>query len=239
MQVVLHVQPSWMVWKGELACLLGLMALLLLCIVGVTSLPSVSASLNWAEWRFVQSRLGLGALLLALGHVAAMGGPGWATAGWRVFKSITFLSSILPAATLLLRFLLAVPPLGPRLTKIRNGWERVPADSAPTSHSKSDSHDVALKSTSSTCSTSCSSKPRGILKSGCASSRLGCGSVKNGTNTFTPIYTAVRTEGEGEGREGESREGESVGVEEACVGCQESVVHASSLPSRSCQCSNV
>jgi hypothetical protein len=228
-----------MVWKGEVACLLGLAALLLLCIVGLTSLPSVSATLNWAEWRFVQSKLGMLALLLAAGHVVAMGSPHWVSAGWRIFKSISFLSLLLPAFTLLLRLILALPPLGTQLNNIRNGWERVSSNSS--SKNTAAGNDVKIDSTSSsTCSTSCSSR-KGILKAGCGSSKNA-----NGKKKFSPIYTAVKMNGEGDddGEEEERREleKEGVGMLEGlggCVGCQESVVHQTSLPSRGCQCSNV
>jgi len=71
-QVSLRLQPAWMVWKGELACLLGLLALLLLIIVGLASIPSISTSLNWAEWRLIQSRIGVLALFLAVAHLTAM-----------------------------------------------------------------------------------------------------------------------------------------------------------------------
>ncbi|KAK7090628.1 metalloreductase STEAP4-like [Littorina saxatilis] len=124
-QMTIKLQPAWMVWKGELACLFGLAALLLLSLVGVASLPSVSASLNWAEWRLIQSIIGIMALFLAVAHVVAMGAPGWAKGGWtKTFRSITFLSGFLPAVTVLLRMILALPPLSLRLKKIRRGWER-------------------------------------------------------------------------------------------------------------------
>ena len=124
-QVSLRLQPAWMVWKGELACLLGLLALLLLIIVGLASIPSISTSLNWAEWRLIQSRIGVLALFLAVAHLTAMGAPGWAKGGWgKTFRSITFLSGLLPAVTVLLRLVLALPPIGRHLKKIRRGWER-------------------------------------------------------------------------------------------------------------------
>jgi hypothetical protein len=133
-----------MTWKGEVSSLLGIASLLLLCIVGVTTLPSVSATLTWAEWRFVQSRLGTAALLLAALHVVAMGAPVWVTEGWRVFKSIFFLSFLLPAFTLLLRFVLALPPHGTQLTNIRKGWERVKVTGAT---STTAGNDVPMEST--------------------------------------------------------------------------------------------
>ena len=176
-QMTLKLQPAWMVWKGELACLLGLVALLLLVIVGLASLPSVSASLNWAEWRLIQSRIGVVALFLAVAHVTAMGAPGWAKGGWgKTFRSITFLSGFLPAVTVLLRFVLALPPINQRLKKIRRGWER----NSP----HSDTFPLGSPSQLDRC---CSSR-KGILKK---TSAAGGGRISR-----NPIYTAITVDQE-------------------------------------------
>ncbi|XP_059175003.1 metalloreductase STEAP4-like [Physella acuta] len=50
------VEP-WMTWKGEIASLLGILTYALMCVLAVTSIPSVAETLNWVEWHFIQSKL--------------------------------------------------------------------------------------------------------------------------------------------------------------------------------------
>lgn len=209
-QMVVNVQPAWMVWKGELACLCGLASLLLLVLVGIASLPSVSSVLNWAEWRLLQSRIGVLALSLAVAHVVAMGAPGWVKGGWgKMFRSITFLSGFLPALTVLLRVVLALPPLRHHLKKIRHGWERNAAASDD------------FQSGSSLNSKACCSARKGILKTNScmSSSASDKGFRLNSQNT---VYTALAMDGE---------------IEE-CGSCQIENPHPS-LPTRGCDCSVV
>lgn len=214
--VVVKLQPAWMVWKGELACLLGLAAVLLLVVVGVASLPSVSASLNWAEWRVLQSRLGLLALFLALAHVVAMGAPGWAKGGWeKTFRSITFLSGFTPALTLLLRLGLALPPLGRRLQRIRRGWEPERSCLLP-----------VRCSSSSTSSSASSLTGRG----GASGGRKSC--IKTGPSAGklparfadSALYTPVKTEVDLEGGRG------------GCSSCRHDNA-TGGMPTRTCACS--
>ena len=115
---------TWMNWKGEAACLTGIISFLAFCLIAMSTLPSVSASLNWREWRFIQSRLGHVALFLAVVHVIVMGAPGWIKKPTEIVMSITFLSSILPWITLLSKLCLCVPCIDRYLKRIRKGWER-------------------------------------------------------------------------------------------------------------------
>ena len=124
--VTLPVTRTWMIWKGEAACLVGITAFLLMSVVALTSIPSVSESLNWAEWSCVQSKLGTFVLTMSVAHVAIMGGPGWLKPGFKFWKSITFLSSILPFIVLLMKLVFTFPPLARHLRNIRRGWERCP-----------------------------------------------------------------------------------------------------------------
>lgn len=179
--VVVMLEPAWMIWKGELACLLGLTALLLLCLVGITSLPSVSASLNWAEWRFVQSKIGMVGLTLALAHAIVMGAPHWADGWLKTFRSISFLSSLLPAVTVLLRVVLALPPLSGRLKRIRHGWEK-----------HQPCNDVIVTSSGR------SAGRRSNLKKAAS-----CGAGNGSSGKMSPIYTAINMEREmGAGEDG-------------------------------------
>ncbi|KAK6962179.1 metalloreductase STEAP4 [Biomphalaria glabrata] len=122
---VLPVSPGVMIWKGEAACLVGITAFVILAIVAVTSIPSVGDSLNWSEWRCIHSKLSLAGLILTVGHVCIMGAPNWVNLETlKLFKSITFLSILLPLLVILLRLTFGCPPLSGYLRKIRRGWER-------------------------------------------------------------------------------------------------------------------
>ncbi|KAL4220736.1 Metalloreductase steap4 [Mactra antiquata] len=115
---------TWMNWKGEAACLTGILSFILLCILCVSTLPSVTDSLNWREWRFVQSKLGHVALGLAIVHVLVMGVPGWVKSPTKIYKSITFLSSIVPWITIMLKLFFCLPCSDRYIMKIRKGWDR-------------------------------------------------------------------------------------------------------------------
>ena len=123
--LVLTPTKQWMTWKGEAASGLGILAFLLMAIVALTSIRSIGDSLNWSEWRCVQSHLGYVVLAVSAAHVTAMGAPGWKKRGFPdVFKSITFLSVLLPLAVLAMKLAFSLPPLSGYLAKIRRGWER-------------------------------------------------------------------------------------------------------------------
>ena len=52
---------------------IGTMSMFLTCILGISSLPGVSAMLTWREFSFIQSSLGWLALLTATLHDALLG----------------------------------------------------------------------------------------------------------------------------------------------------------------------
>ncbi|XP_071084487.1 metalloreductase STEAP4-like isoform X1 [Haliotis cracherodii] len=122
----LHLpMKTWMIWKGEAACLVGIIAFILLCLLATTTLPSVGDSLNWREWRFVQSTLGYTVLFLSICHVMVMGVPGWVKKGFpKAFGSITFLCLILPVTVFVMKLILTMPCVNKYVSKIRKGWER-------------------------------------------------------------------------------------------------------------------
>lgn len=117
-------QIAWMNWKGEAACMTGIFAYVTMCFICVTTFPSVTDTLNWREWRFAQSKLGHAALFLSVVHVLVMGIPGWSKNPQKIYKSITFLSSILPWITLALKIFFSLPCVDNYVMKIRRGWER-------------------------------------------------------------------------------------------------------------------
>jgi len=104
------------IWIGA-----GVIAYFVAVVLGVTSLPSVSTSLSWREFRMIQSLLGWLCLLLSITHCAVN--------GWKnifVFKYCFFPGAeqlpLLPCAlTILLKIPLLFPWIDSRLTQIRQG----------------------------------------------------------------------------------------------------------------------
>ena len=55
-------------WRGECFLMSGVFGFALVVILGISSLPSVSASLTWKEFAFIQSGLGWVAMALLCAH---------------------------------------------------------------------------------------------------------------------------------------------------------------------------
>uniref|UniRef100_A0A3Q3GV05 STEAP3 metalloreductase n=1 Tax=Labrus bergylta TaxID=56723 RepID=A0A3Q3GV05_9LABR len=128
-QVTNKVEYSWVekeVWRMELYLSAGIMALGLLSLLAVTSLPSVSNTVNWREFSFIQSTLGYTALIMATLHTLLYGWDhAFDPAQYRFNLPPTFmLVLILPAVVLLGRLALLVPCVARRLRQIRRGWEK-------------------------------------------------------------------------------------------------------------------
>ena len=99
----------------------GIIAYFVAVVLGVTSLPSVSSSLSWKEFRLLQSCLGWLCLLLSTTHCAVLGWSSLIQLRYSFFLSSTQLPLILPAITILLKIPLLVPFIDRRLTQIRQG----------------------------------------------------------------------------------------------------------------------
>merc|ERR1719189_1065917 len=57
-----------MTWQGECFLISGVFGFSLVVLLGLSSLPSVSASLTWKEFAFIQSGLGWVAMILLCAH---------------------------------------------------------------------------------------------------------------------------------------------------------------------------
>ncbi|XP_031414194.1 metalloreductase STEAP3 isoform X2 [Clupea harengus] len=120
---------SWVeeeVWRMELYVSAGILALGLLSLLAVASLPSVGNSLNWREFTFIQSRLGYTALLMSTLHTLLFGWDrAFQPSQYHFYLPPTFMLALtLPCAVLLCRLALALPCVARRLARIRRGWER-------------------------------------------------------------------------------------------------------------------
>ncbi len=110
-----------MEWRGEAFLTTGVLCFALAVVLGITSLPSVTASLTWKEFAFVQSKLGWLCLLLACAHNLLYGWPYLNGPSCHVPSSFQY-CMYLPALTILLKIPLIF--LSGYLDKIRGGWER-------------------------------------------------------------------------------------------------------------------
>ena len=100
-----------------------MITLSLAIILGITSLPSVSGSLSWREFRLVQSRMGWLCLFIAWWHVVL---SGWGVSKMFAFKcgvgSEPFVGAVLPTITLATKIPLLI--FDRCLTRIRRGQDR-------------------------------------------------------------------------------------------------------------------
>uniref|UniRef100_A0A3B3ZQ65 Ferric oxidoreductase domain-containing protein n=1 Tax=Periophthalmus magnuspinnatus TaxID=409849 RepID=A0A3B3ZQ65_9GOBI len=113
------------VWRSDLYLSSGILGLGVLCVLALTSLPSVGQALNWREFTFVQSGLGYTSLVLSVAHVLFFG---WDFAflprAYQYYLPPVFLLSlVLPCCVLIGRFLLLLPCCSVPLNRIRRGWE--------------------------------------------------------------------------------------------------------------------
>nr|XP_028607051.1 metalloreductase STEAP4 [Podarcis muralis] len=124
-------------WMSDSYVSLGILGFFLFVLLGITSLPSVSNSVNWREFRFVQSYLGYLTLVLCTAHTLVYGGKRFLNAGtypW-CLPSVYILSLIIPCIVLAMKFFLIFPCIDRPLTDIRQGWERTPKGISQTNSS--------------------------------------------------------------------------------------------------------
>ncbi|KAM3928263.1 metalloreductase STEAP4-like isoform 1-T2 [Leptodactylus fuscus] len=132
-----------LLWRSDTYLALGILGFFFYIVLGITSLPSVSNSVNWREFRFVQSKLGYLTLVLCTGHAMVF--------GWNRFlfleryrwymPPVYMISLVIPCIVLILKLILIIPCIDNKITKIRQGWER---PSRGKSETKSKTYSVAL-----------------------------------------------------------------------------------------------
>lgn len=134
--IVVDLSKAWMTWNSELSLLVGVLAIVLMGMLAVTSLPSVTRIMNWAEWRFVQSGLGYVMLTLATSHLYAMSLHKWVRAGLPIILfRLSFMSIVLPTTVIALRIITLLPCVDNYIQRIRRGWERkTPSSSSDPAH---------------------------------------------------------------------------------------------------------
>ncbi|KAM6134564.1 LOW QUALITY PROTEIN: STEAP1 protein [Pterocles gutturalis] len=125
-QQVTKKENAWIehdVWRMEIVSL-GILGLALLALLAITSIPSVSHSLTWREFHYIQSKMGYLALLLCTVHTLVFAWNKWVDVNqfiWYTPPSF-MLAVFLPIVVLLCKCILLLPCFR-KNKKIRCGWE--------------------------------------------------------------------------------------------------------------------
>ncbi|XP_042862224.1 metalloreductase STEAP4-like [Penaeus japonicus] len=119
------VHDSLMSLQGELFLTFGMLSMFITCILGVSSLPSVGATLTWREFTFIQSKLGWMALLTGTIHDGLLGW-GFSPKDYLVCSLPSGAQYALhfPLLTIVLKLPLLLPCVDNALMKIRRGHDR-------------------------------------------------------------------------------------------------------------------
>ncbi|XP_075683781.1 metalloreductase STEAP4-like isoform X3 [Rhinoderma darwinii] len=113
-------------WRSDTYLALGILGFFFYIVLGITSLPSVSNTVNWREFRFVQSKLGYLTLVLCTGHAMVFGWDRFLIlARYRWYMPPVYMFSlVIPCIVLILKLILIIPCIDNRIAKIRQGWEK-------------------------------------------------------------------------------------------------------------------
>nr|XP_045016439.1 metalloreductase STEAP1 isoform X2 [Jaculus jaculus] len=127
-QVQQNKEDAWIehdVWRMEIYVSLGIVGLAMLAFLAVTSIPSVSDSLTWREFHYIQSKLGIVSLLLGTAHALIFAWNKWIDSKQFIwYTPPTFMIAIfLPIVVLMSKAILFLPCLRKKILKIRRGWE--------------------------------------------------------------------------------------------------------------------
>ncbi|CAL4075938.1 unnamed protein product, partial [Meganyctiphanes norvegica] len=113
-------------WRGELFLTTGAVALCLTVVLGISSLPSVTATLSWREFTFIQSKLGWVAMITAALHDIFLAWK-WMFIYWGCFNTLPIGPQYALYPTficIVLKLPLLLPPVDKYLQQIRRGYER-------------------------------------------------------------------------------------------------------------------
>jgi len=116
-----------MSWRGECFLMAGVLGFAFVALLGISSLPSVTAGMSWREFNFIQSGLGWTSLLLICAHNTFYGWNYMLTSDCYIPAGFQF-ALYLPVLTILLKLPLTLPPLSSHLARIRGGYVRAGAD---------------------------------------------------------------------------------------------------------------
>jgi len=112
-----------MQWRGECFLMTGVFGFALVALLAISSLPSVTATLSWKEFAFIQSGLGWTSLVFLCAHDMFYGWPYMNGPSCGIPSSFQY-ALYIPFLTMILKLPLVLPPLSNHLTKIRAGHVR-------------------------------------------------------------------------------------------------------------------
>jgi len=110
-------------WRGECFLITGVFGFALVVLLGISSLPSVTQTLSWKEFAFIQSGLGWTSLMFLCAHDMFYGWPYMNGPSCGIPSSFQY-ALYIPGLTLLMKLPLVLPPLSGHLYKIRAGFVR-------------------------------------------------------------------------------------------------------------------
>ncbi|XP_043824857.1 metalloreductase STEAP1 [Dromiciops gliroides] len=127
-QVQQNKADAWIahdVWRMEIYVSIGIVGLALLALLALTSIPSISDSLTWREFHYIQSNLGIFCLFLGTIHAMIFAWDKWVDIKQFIwYTPPTFMIVVLlPVVVLMGKVILLLPCYRKRLQKIRHGWE--------------------------------------------------------------------------------------------------------------------
>lgn len=116
-------------WRGECFLITGVFGFGLVVILGISSLPSVTQTLSWKEFAWIQSGLGWTSMIFLCAHDMFYGWPYINSPSCYIPSSFQY-ALYIPGITIVLKLPLVLPPLGTHLDRIRGGYVRG-ADNKP------------------------------------------------------------------------------------------------------------
>ena len=125
-----YTSNSTLTFNGDINVITGVISYILFVLVALSSINSIANSLNWKEWHFVQTKIGLSCLLIGTLHTVSMYVNIYRQKDTdrSVFTTEFLLTRVklygiyFPVVVLLLRFVFGYfPPLSRRIDAIRNG----------------------------------------------------------------------------------------------------------------------
>ena len=108
-------------WRINSYLVAGVIGYAFAILLGLTSLPSISSTLSWREFRLFQSYIGWLCLILCSAHCTL---NGWKKLiEWEdcIFPGSEQFALFLPALTIVLKILLLIPFVNTRLAAIQKG----------------------------------------------------------------------------------------------------------------------
>ncbi|XP_049634583.1 metalloreductase STEAP1-like [Suncus etruscus] len=129
-QIQQNKENAWIeddVWRMEIYVSIGIIALALLALLAVTSMPSVSDSLTWREFDCIQSNIGVFILFLCTIHALIFAWDKWVDVKQYIwYTPPSFIIAVfLPTVVLVCKAILFLPYFRKKILKVRRGWQDV------------------------------------------------------------------------------------------------------------------